>query len=57
MPAREPGAFVIVSGMVLDACEGTEHAAYAVAPDTGNTAVRNEKGHIVAVKGFVRAKA
>ena len=38
----------LVSGMVLDLL-GSEWAGIAFAPDTGATAVRNEKGHIVAV--------
>ena len=38
----------LVSGMVLDLL-GSEWAGIAFAPDTGATALRNEKGHIVAV--------
>ena len=37
----------VVSGMVLDALPAGTVGVYA--PDTGSTAVRNEKGHIVAV--------
>ena len=46
---------VIVSSMVLDAMKQAggydEYPAYA--PDTGVTAIRNEKGHIVAVTRLV----
>ena len=38
----------LVSGMVLDAL-GPEYHNIAFAPDTGASAVRNEKGHIVGV--------
>jgi hypothetical protein len=43
--------YLIVSGMVLDALAGGRPDV--VAPDTGPDAVRDEKGHIVAVLGFV----
>lgn len=43
---------VLVSAMVL-ARLGSEYKGIAFAPDTGKTAVRNEQGHIVAVRGFV----
>ena len=46
---------VIVSSMVLDAMKQAggydEYPAYA--PDTGETAIRNEKGHIIAVTRLV----
>ena len=38
----------LVSGMVLDAL-GPEYHNVAFAPDTGATAIRNDKGHIVGV--------
>ena len=38
----------LVSGMVLDAL-GPEYHNIAFAPDTGSTAVRDSKGHIVGV--------
>jgi hypothetical protein len=41
-----------VSGMVLDALAGSR-IGDVVAPDTGPDAVRNDQGHIVAVRGFV----
>ena len=51
LPEPAPGIVLIVSGMVLDALGGSRPDV--VAPDTGADAVRNEKGHIVAVRGFV----
>lgn len=39
---------ILVSSMVLDALP-LEYRKLAFAPDTGATAVRNEKGHIVGV--------
>lgn len=50
LPDPKEGIIYIVSGMVLDRCKGRSDV---VAPRTDNTAVRNEKGHIVAVRGFV----
>jgi hypothetical protein len=51
LPASVDGVVLIVSGMVLDALGNTRPDV--VAPDTGPDAVRDEKGHIVAVRGFV----
>jgi hypothetical protein len=47
---RTSGAMLLVSSMVLDAIP-TDHAlaAFCFAPDTGATAERNDKGHIVSV--------
>jgi hypothetical protein len=42
----------LVSSMVLDALEWA-HAVNVYAPDTGPTAVRDEKGHVVAVTRLV----
>lgn len=42
----------IVSALVLAACPGRPNT---FAPDTGPTAIRNEKGHIVAVTRLVAA--
>jgi hypothetical protein len=47
------GAPCIVSGMVLEACKGMTTGVFA--PDTGATAIRDEKGHIVAVTRLVAA--
>lgn len=44
---------VLVSGMVLDALRAEGYRSGAYAPDTGPTAVRNEKGHIEYVTGVV----
>jgi len=52
IPAPQDGVTYIVSGMVLDALQGAR-IADVVAPDTGADAIRNEKGHIIAVRGFV----
>ena len=57
LPAEEAGVFLIVSSMVLTHLRktsttlGTERYDL-LAPDTNN-AVRNEKGHIISVPGFV----
>lgn len=51
LPAEESGIFYIVSAMVLGANNTRKDL---LAPNTGASAVRNEKGHIVAVQGFVR---
>lgn len=48
LPAPEPGKYILVSGMVLDALAGSGRFD-VFAPDTGPTAVRNDKGHITAV--------
>lgn len=50
LPAPEKGVKLIVSAMVLSASDRTD----LVAPATGHPeTVRNEKGHIVSVPGFV----
>lgn len=52
IPAPKDDVFYIVSGMVLSAPHGRTDL---VAPATGHSAtVRNDKGHIVSVPGFVR---
>ena len=51
LPEAAEGVALIVSGMVLDALQGTREDVFA--PDTGADAVRNEKGHIVSVRGLV----
>lgn len=48
----DDGAPCIVSAMVLAAVAGR---ADTYAPDTGATAIRNDKGHIVAVTRLVAA--
>ena len=45
---EDKDARFLVSGMVLDAL-GPEYHNIAFAPDTGATAIRNDKGHIVGV--------
>ena len=45
--------FCIVSRMVLDAIEEPVEGVTFVAPDTGKTAIRNEKGHIQAVTRLI----
>jgi len=50
MPEKKPGTFLIVSGMVF----GASNRPDLIAPDTGKTAVRNDKGHIIAVTRFLR---
>lgn len=51
VPEEDSEAY-LVSSMVLDALPG---AKGVYAPDTGHTAIRNEKGHIVAVTRLVAA--
>jgi hypothetical protein len=48
----EAGCACLVSSMVLEACPGR---AGVFAPDSGKTAIRNEKGHVVAVTQLVAA--
>ena len=50
LPEPTDGTFLIVSGMVFAASDRGD----LIAPDTGKTAVRNDKGHIVAVTRFLR---
>lgn len=50
LPEPQEGVMLIVSAMVLSASDRTD----LVAPATGHPdTVRNEKGHIVSVPGFV----
>ena len=52
LPEQEDGVLLIVSGMFASACTDRTDL---VAPATGHPAcVRNDKGHIVSVPGFVR---
>ena len=51
LPAPVEGVALVVSGMVLDALQGSREDVFA--PDTGADAIRNEKGHIVSVRGLV----
>lgn len=43
---------ILVSSMVLDALDSS-YSGVAFAPDTGNTAIRNDKGHITMVTRVV----
>jgi hypothetical protein len=52
LPAPQLNTVYIVSAMVLNAI-GIRAGSDVFAPDTGADAVRNDKGHIVAVKGLV----
>ena len=52
LPSPQEGTAFIVSALVLSALGGSR--GDVVAPDTGADAVRNDKGHIVAVRGFVQ---
>jgi len=47
--------FCIVSRMVLDAVEPVKGVTF-VAPDSGKTAIRNEKGHVQAVTRLIVKK-
>ncbi len=46
------GTVCLVSSMVLEECPGR---AGVFAPDSGKTAIRNEKGHIISVTQLVAA--
>ena len=50
LPDEEEGVFHLVSGMVFSASDRPD----LLAPDTGKTAIRNEKGHIVSVTRLLR---
>jgi len=52
VPGAESNDQLIVSSMALDAASVVQ-ARRLVAPDTGTTAVRNDKGHVVAVTRLV----
>ena len=52
LPAPQEGTIYIVSGMVLSALQGSRADVFA--PDTGADAIRNDKGHIIAVRGLVQ---
>lgn len=51
LPEPAPGVVFLVSALVLGRCTDRPDV---VGPDTGPTAIRNDKGHIVAVRGFVK---
>ena len=51
LPSEE-GRIRLVSSMVLEALKGHKEVFYA--PDTGNTAIRDAKGQVVAVTRLVR---
>lgn len=51
LSAPQDDTVLIVSGLVLGHCADRPDV---VGPDTGPTAIRNDKGHIVAVRGFVK---
>lgn len=51
LPEETNETIYIVSAMVLSANRSRRDL---IAPDTGVTAIRDEKGHIVAVNGFVK---
>ena len=49
-----PDTVYIVSSMVLDAIPASSQwASVCYAPDTGSTAIRNDKGHVVSVTRLV----
>lgn len=52
LPPAQAGTIVLVSALVLAAVTGRDDV---YAPDTGATAVRDERGHIVAVTRLVAA--
>jgi len=53
LPETKADVFIIVSGIVLSALGGSRKDL--ISPDTGpDSAIRNEKGHIIGVKRFLR---
>lgn len=50
LPEVKENTFYIVSGMVFEASSRKD----LIAPDTGKTAIRSDKGFIIAVKNFKR---
>lgn len=57
LPDPVEGIVFIVSGMVRDSLcflPARIHRLDVYAPDTGSDAIRNEQGHIVAVRGLVQ---
>lgn len=50
VPEPEEGVFYLVSSVVFEAAQGRKDL---LVPDTGKTAVRDEKGQVVAVRRFV----
>lgn len=55
LPAPQDGVTYVVSAMVLAAVKAVSDRTDVVAPATGHPdCVRNEKGQIVSVPGFVR---
>jgi len=51
LPAPQPDTLYVVSAMVAQQCRDR---ADVVAPDTGSSAIRDEAGRIIAVRGFVK---
>jgi len=51
LPSPQENTIYIVSSMVLDAMLHTRYDVFA--PDTGDTAIRNEKGLVIAVTRLV----
>ena len=51
LPEPQDVVIYLVSGFVLAACRGREDV---LAPDTGPDCLRDENGHITAVRGFLR---
>lgn len=56
LPVFPPSEILIVPSLVLEALksEGKGQHNDCVAPDTGPTAIRNDKGQVIAVTRFVR---
>lgn len=50
LPNPEAGVFLLVSALVFGACDRAD----LVAPDTGKTCIRDEKGRILAVTRLIR---
>lgn len=50
LPEPAPDTWYLVSALVCQQCHDRSDV---IAPDTGSTAIRDEAGRIVAVRGFV----
>lgn len=51
IPPKQKDVIYLVSGLVFAALKGTRRDV--IAPKTDNTAIRDERGHITAITGFL----
>ncbi len=53
LPAPEDDTLYLVNAIVLERAKNTMARRDCIAPDTGPTAIRDEKGQVIAVTRFV----